>query len=303
MTKRIILSIAVLLFVAGGVWVACNETGVAPPSAPSATPPDKGWTAAGSESSASEVTLNPTLVARQRPSRDIGFAAVITHLRLEDKYGERWDEVASLVHAIAVLEDADRRAGVFAEMLDPLKLARWKSDFPARPATLATDHAEKKRAWEAGREAIRAEGQVPVPPTYETMLARENRMTKSERAALAIELLKEYVEHLKGTLASRARSSAGGAMLSTGYYLATMVQARSTCRQDCHDRASSVYWTLVGICDDEYQACCRYGNPGGRSTCFVGSGRLRTCRNIWNQCVAAAMRVYTNWYHRCTYAC
>lgn len=42
MTKRIILSIAVLLFVAGGVWIACNETTVAPPAAPSTASTDKG---------------------------------------------------------------------------------------------------------------------------------------------------------------------------------------------------------------------------------------------------------------------
>lgn len=301
MTKRIILSIAVLLFVAGGVWIACNETTVAPPSAPSATSPDKGWTAAGSESSGSEVTLNPTL-ASQRPSRDTGFAAVMTHLRLEDTYGERWDEVASLIHAIAVLKGADRRAGIFGEMLDPLKLARWKSDFPTRSTTLATDHAEKKRAWDAGRETIRAAGQVPVPPTYEAMLARENRMSQGERAALAIELLKEYVEHLKVNIASRERSSAGGAMLSTGY-LAAVVQRRAVCRQNCFQRASSVYWTLVGICDDEYQSCCREGTPSGRSICYAGSDRREDC--LWDRedCVNDALDVYTEWYHRCVRAC
>lgn len=55
--NRVILSLAVLLFAAGGLWLACSESGVTAPAAPAA-PPDKGWTATEAETSNPGITLD-----------------------------------------------------------------------------------------------------------------------------------------------------------------------------------------------------------------------------------------------------
>ena len=163
--NRLVLSLGVLLFAAGSLWLACSETGVTPPAAPAGTP-DKGWTATGADTSATEATLDPALVASQRPSRATGHVAVATQLRLETQYGQRWDEVASLIRAIAVLKGADKRVGIFDEILDPLKLAEWKSVIPTRSATEQPNpFSDDAQRWERVRQRIRSQGGGRVPAT------------------------------------------------------------------------------------------------------------------------------------------
>lgn len=301
MTKRIVLSIAVLLFVAGGVWIACNETTVAPPAAPSATTADRGWTDAGSETSASEVTLNPTLVASQRPSRQVGYAAVLTQIRLEGEYGQRWDEVAALIRAIAVLKGLDHRVGVFNEMLDPLKIADWKTKFPIRStAGLFNPFGTDEQRWEKMRQTIRAEGGVRVPVTYGELQARRRTMTEAERTAAAIQLLTEYVEMLKSDTESGLRrrgGGGGGAMLwaaPVGLGLGTQLPPR--CENSCEDRADELLSILMSVCYDEYHACC--GN-----SCRRGNARHRDCSEDFFDCKDDARDVYREWMRRCEFVC
>ena len=301
MTKRIILSIAMLLFIAGGVWIACDEATLAPPAAPSAASADKGWTATGSGSSA-EVTLNPDLVASQRRSPGRRFAVAMTHLRLKDKYGEGWDEVANLIRAIAVLKGDHRRVSMYDEMLDPLKLTQHKAEFPTRSVAHARAHAGRvERAWESGRKRIRASGRLPVPPSYDQMVARENRMTAEDRTTEAIEALTAYAESLKTDTASIRRARGGGSLLSISVLAvgAPMLQGRG-CRANCHGRASAIYWVAIGICTDEFHDCCQ--DEGG---CVQSppNAAHETCEDGWEDCWQEAYDAYDLWYHRCLRLC
>ena len=297
--NRVILSIAVLLFAAGGLWLACSETGVTPPAAPAA-PPDKGWTATGAETSNTEVTLDPALVASQRPSRATGHAAVVTQLRLENKYGERWDEVASLIRAIAVLRGSTGRVGVFDEMLDPLKLARWKSAFPTRtPAEQLGPPEDEAARWGVFRQRVLDDGNAPVPPTYAEMQKWYRNMNKEEQTDYSISVLTQYVEYLKsGTQpAGPGRgSSGGGAMLS--FSVSTAYAAQSSCRTRCYRRAVEVFRVLDGICIDGYHGCCAAEGP-----CYAGSDAREYCVDELDDCQSDALDVYHDWYNRCRRYC
>lgn len=296
--NRLILSLGMLLFAAGGLWLACSETGVTPPAAPAATP-DKGWTATGADTSATEATLDPALVASQRPSRATGYAAVVTQLRLEHKYGQRWEEVATLVRAIAVLRGTDTKIRVLDEMLDPLKLARWKTEYPTRWAAHAQTHARiMERAWEAGRQRIRARGDS-VPPTYGEMVKRENRMTQADRAASDIELLADYAELLKGRTENRRQSHTGGPTRYVVRFSALPQNSQSPCEISCDARANAIFWTAISICVDVYNACCRNGT--GR--CTEGSDKYTQCFGDWNDCVVDAEIVRDDWRDRCRDTC
>ena len=307
--NRLILSLGVLLFVAGGLWLACSETGVTPPAAPAGTP-DKGWTATGADTSATEATLDPALVASQRPSRATGYAAVLTQLRLEDKYGQRWDEVASLISAIAVLKGADKRVGVFNEMLDPVKLTHWKSIFPVRSVARSdSPFGNEAQSWEALRRKIRTQGGVPVPESFAEMQARHARMTDTERVSYAVELLTEYVEYLKSApLAEQGVTGRGGAMLSVTPFgilsastVATQRRSRTACVADCQRRATDLINILYGICADEFLACCR--DEGGCRNPPNTNDAYDYCEVDYYDCTDDAAVVYREWFSRCTRAC
>lgn len=298
MTKRIILSIAMLLFIAGGVWIACDEATLAPPAAPSAASTDRGWTVVDSESPATEVSRDHGLVASQRPSREVGYAAVLTQLRLEDKYGQRWDQVAGLIRAIAALKGLNHRVGVFDEMLDPLKIAEWKSDYPIRSTSgLFNPFGTDEQRWERMRQRIRAEGGVHVPSTYAELQARNRTKTKDELAVAAIQVLTEYVEMLKSDAESGRRGGGGGAMLwAAPAALGFGLQLPPRCENSCEDRADQLLNVLMSICFDEYYACC--GNH-----CSEGNARHRDCSDDFFDCEDDARDVYNDWMRRCDFVC
>lgn len=102
--NRVILSIAVLLFAAGGLWLACSETGVTPPAAPSA-PPDKGWTATGAETSNTKVTLDSSREHATTAHRATSTVRTPSPTQISGGKHDAWQAAARTRVALALLRE------------------------------------------------------------------------------------------------------------------------------------------------------------------------------------------------------
>lgn len=114
MTNRIILGIAVLSLVTGGMWLACGGTEVTPPVAPTAASPDEGSKSTdGADTPAASSMTEETMAAwlqgdRGRPNWVEGAAQEVLVDLLRDRLGQMSPGDRANMYR-RMLDDAERK--------------------------------------------------------------------------------------------------------------------------------------------------------------------------------------------------